>query len=63
MIKVDLIPCPIGTPESAVSMVCIHEALYTYKRRKLKLTLMEHTEEIAVGLPETLPCPMLLGVN
>lgn len=44
-------------------MVCIHGALYTYERYQLRLMVMGHTKELADGLADTLPCPMLLGVN
>lgn len=63
MIRADLVPAQLGSLESPVGMVCIHGALYTYERRQLWLSVMGHTEEITVGLAETLPCPMLLGVD
>lgn len=63
MIRVDLVPAQLGSPELPVSMVCIHGASYTYKSRRLWLSVMGCTEEIVVGLAETLPCPMLLGVD
>lgn len=63
MIWAELFPAHLGILESLVSMVCIHGASYTYECRKIQLTVLSHTEEIAVGLAETLPCPMLLGVD
>lgn len=46
-----------------MSMVCVHGMSYTYERRQLQLSVIGHTEEIAVGLAETLPFSMLLGVD
>lgn len=63
MIQADLFLSPLGTPESPVSMVCIHGTPYTYELWCIRLTVLGHTEEIAVGLAEILPCPILLGVD
>ncbi|KYO40987.1 hypothetical protein Y1Q_0013733 [Alligator mississippiensis] len=63
MIWADLMPTQLGSPKTPVSMVCIHGDSYTYECRRLWLSLMGRTEEIAVRLAETLPCPMLLEVN
>lgn len=63
MIRADFVPPQLGTPEKAVSMLCIHGASYTYERRRLRLTIMGDTKKLAVGLAKTLPCPMLLGTN
>lgn len=41
----------------------MHSTAYTYEQYKVKLSVLGHTEEIPVGLVETLPCPMLLGIG
>lgn len=63
MIQADFLLPHLGSLESPLSMICIHIASYTYKRRKVQLSLLGHTEEFAMGLAETLLCPMLLGVD
>lgn len=55
MVKSNLIPSQVGKTETSVSMVCIYRASYTYKRKKLRLTVIGHTD--------TLPCPILLGID
>lgn len=43
MIRVDLVPTQLGSPKTPMSMVCIHGAVYTYKRRQLWLSVMGRT--------------------
>lgn len=40
VIRVDLVPPQLGTPESAVRMICIHGVVYTYERKKLWLNIV-----------------------
>lgn len=60
LVRLDLISTQIGKPETPVSMVCIHGVSYSYDRKRLRQSVMGHTEEIANGLADTLPCLLLL---
>lgn len=59
----DLIPTLMGKPEMPINMICIHGTACTYQRKSLRLMVLGHMEEIAVGLAESLPCPMLFGTD
>lgn len=63
MVKTYLISAQAGEPKTPVNVVGIHRISYMYENRRLWLTVMGHTEELAVGLVDTLPCPTLLGID
>lgn len=63
MLRADLANLEMGKTMTPVNMVCIHGASYTYQRKRMRLTILIQTVEIAVGLAESLSCPILLGTD
>lgn len=61
MLKAGVVPSQLRTEDTPVSMLCMHRESYTYPRQCFLLAIMGRTEELAIGIVQNLPCPVLLG--